>query len=169
DIIGSGAGVPQPLNAQNLNAWCSHFGGDGSIDSLQEWTACIAAAAECDVDSAIASQYPRALDWLNLAKPAMQALSPPAADPTMITDAVAGLVAVQAALDPNNDNVVRIQCGSSEVCGNDLAEGSEVCDGTDLNGQSCATQAPATPYGTLACDAGCIGFVTTGCGGRFGG
>jgi hypothetical protein len=45
DIIGSGAGVLQPLNAENLNAWCSHYGGDGSIDTLQEWIDCLTAAA----------------------------------------------------------------------------------------------------------------------------
>ena len=112
DIIGSGAGVSQPLNAENLNAWCSHYGGDGSIDTLQEWIDCLTAAAECDVDSTIASQYPRALEWLNLVKPSMQALSPPVADPTKITDAVAGLDAVKAEIDgPDNDNVVSIQCG----------------------------------------------------------
>lgn len=112
DIIGSGAGVAQPLDAENLNAWCAHYGGDGSIDSLQEWIDCIEAAAECNVASSIASQYPRAIDWLNLVKPSMQVVSPPAADPTKVTDAVAGLDAVKAELDgPNNDNVVSIQCG----------------------------------------------------------
>lgn len=81
DIIGAGAGVVQPLNAQDNNAWCSRYGGDGSIDSLQEWIDCITAAAECDVDSAITAQYPRVLDWLALVKPSMQGLTPPGADP----------------------------------------------------------------------------------------
>jgi hypothetical protein len=74
DIIGEGAGVPQPLNAANLNTWCSHFGGDGAIDSLPEWIDCLAAAAECDVDSAIAAQYPRVLEWLARARTAVDAL-----------------------------------------------------------------------------------------------
>lgn len=112
DILGIGAGVSQPLNADDLNAWCSHYGGDGSIDTLQEWMDCISAAAECDVDSAIAAQYPRVLDWLVLVKPSMQALTPPGTDPNKITDAVAGLDAVKAEIDgPNNDNVVSLQCG----------------------------------------------------------
>jgi len=112
DILGVGAGVSQPLNADDLNAWCSHHGGDGSIDTLQEWSDCISAATECDVDAAIAAQYPRVLDWLALVKPSMQALTPPVSDPNKITDAVAGLDAVKAAIDgPDTDNVVSIQCG----------------------------------------------------------
>ena len=112
DILGAGAAVPQPLNAENLNTWCSHYGGDGSIDTLQEWIDCITAAAECDMDSTIAAQYPWVLDWLDLVKPSMQGLTPPGTDPTKVTDAVAGLEAVKAELDgPDNDNVVSIQCG----------------------------------------------------------
>jgi len=145
DILGSGAGVPQPLHAENLNAWCSHFGGDGSIDSVNEWIACLTAAAECDVDSALATQFPRVLEWLNLAHGAMQMVVPPATDSTKVSDAIAGLTAVQAELDPNNDDVVRLQCGSRQSCGNNLSEGSEVCDGTDVNGQTCATQALRLP------------------------
>src|SRR5262249_28279623 len=48
-----------------------------------------------------------------------------------------------------------------------LSEGGEVCDGLDLNGQTCATQAPTTPYGVLTCSADCTAFVTTACLGRF--
>lgn len=32
DILGVGAGVSQPLNTDDLNAWCSHYGGDGTIE-----------------------------------------------------------------------------------------------------------------------------------------
>ena len=167
DILGSGAGVPQPLRAENLNAWCSHYGGDGSIDSVNEWITCLTAAAECDVDSAIAAQFPRVLEWLNLAQAALTAVAPPATDPTKVSDAIASLTAVKAELDPNHDDVVSLQCGSRQRCGNNVSEGSEVCDGIDLNGQSCATQTPSTPYGTLACNAGCTAFVTAGCAGRF--
>jgi hypothetical protein len=122
DILGAGAGVSQPLNAENLNAWCSHFGGSGSIGSLQDWIDCISAAAECDVDSAIAAQYPRVLDWLNLVKPSMQALTPPAGDPNRIADAVAGLDAMKAAIDgPDNDNVISLQCGGVVSTGTAVA------------------------------------------------
>jgi hypothetical protein len=57
--------------------------------------------------------------------------------------------------------------GAAQSCGNNRSEGSEVCDGTDLDGATCATEAPSTPYGSLACNAGCTAFVTTGCAGRF--
>ena len=122
DVLGVGATVSQPLNAQDLNAWCSHYGGDGSIGTLQDWMDCISAAAECDVDSAIAAQYPRVLDWLGLVKPSMQALTPRATDPNKITDAVAGLDAVKAEIDgPNNDNVVSLQCGGIVSSGTAVA------------------------------------------------
>src|SRR5579862_288834 len=64
DILGVGATLTQPLDANGLSAWCSHYGGDGSVDSLQQWTDCLAAAAECSVDATIAAQYPRVLSWL---------------------------------------------------------------------------------------------------------
>src|SRR5574337_1618372 len=106
DILGAGAGVAQPLDATNLNAWCSHFGGDGSIDTVQEWIDCITAAAECAVDTSIGSEYPRAIEWLNLVRTPMQAPKPPATDPSKILDAVIALDAVKAELDgPDNDNV----------------------------------------------------------------
>jgi hypothetical protein len=135
DIIGTGAGVAQPLDAENLNAWCAHYGGDGSIDSLQEWIDCIDAAAECDAASAVASQYPRAIEWLNLVKPSMQAVSPPAADPTKVTDAVAGLDAVKAELDgPDNDNAVSIQCGGIVSTG--TASAGDVLGGKTFSNSS---------------------------------
>lgn len=46
-------------------------------------------------------------------------------------------------------------------CGNDIREGTEVCDGTDLNGETCLTQGFAS--GTLACNAGCTAFDTSLC------
>ena len=42
-----------------------------------------------------------------------------------------------------------------------VKEGSEVCDGNDLGGQTCQTQGYDT--GTLACNATCNGFDTSGC------
>jgi hypothetical protein len=47
------------------------------------------------------------------------------------------------------------------VCGNNIKEGSEVCDGTDLSGQTCASQ--GFDGGTLACNARCDGFDASGC------
>jgi subtilisin-like proprotein convertase family protein len=49
----------------------------------------------------------------------------------------------------------------SPVCGNNLREGAEVCDGTDLAGQTCVSQ--GFTGGTLACNGTCSAFVTTSC------
>ena len=46
------------------------------------------------------------------------------------------------------------------VCGNNLREGAESCDGIDLGGQSCVTQ--GFSGGTLACNGNCS-FNTSGC------
>ena len=48
-----------------------------------------------------------------------------------------------------------------QYCGNNGQEGTEVCDGTDLNGESCQTQGFDT--GTLTCNPGCDGFDTSQC------
>ncbi|MFO0747168.1 MAG: hypothetical protein U1F43_16115 [Myxococcota bacterium] len=45
-------------------------------------------------------------------------------------------------------------------CGNGVVDGSEACDGSDLDGETCVTQGFAG--GDLACDALC-GFDTSGC------
>lgn len=47
------------------------------------------------------------------------------------------------------------------VCGNSLIESPEVCDGTNLGGQTCVTQ--GFTGGTLSCNASCSAFVTTAC------
>lgn len=49
------------------------------------------------------------------------------------------------------------------VCGNNTVEGSEVCDGSDLNSQTCALQVGEGYSGTLSCNAGCTAFVTAAC------
>lgn len=47
------------------------------------------------------------------------------------------------------------------VCGNNLIEGTETCDGTNLAGQTCITQGFVS--GTLSCSSGCTGFDTSLC------
>lgn len=47
------------------------------------------------------------------------------------------------------------------ACGDDYAYGTEVCDGTDLEGQDCTTQ--GFDGGVLACADDCSGFDTSGC------
>lgn len=46
-------------------------------------------------------------------------------------------------------------------CGNNVKDGSEVCDGTDLGGQTCSSQ--GFSGGTLACASTCGSFDTSGC------
>ncbi|MEZ4462484.1 MAG: lamin tail domain-containing protein [bacterium] len=53
----------------------------------------------------------------------------------------------------NQDNV--------GVCGNDLVEGTEVCDGADLNMRTC--QGEGFAGGELTCAANCAAVVTTAC------
>ena len=47
------------------------------------------------------------------------------------------------------------------ICGNDVQEGTEVCDGTDLAGETCQCQ--GFDDGTLACLEGCGSLDTSGC------
>lgn len=48
------------------------------------------------------------------------------------------------------------------VCGNQLAETGESCDGSDLAGQTCASLSLGS--GILGCREDCSGYDTTGCG-----
>ena len=54
-----------------------------------------------------------------------------------------------------------VDFGTAAVCGNNLKEGTEVCDGTDLAGQTCVSQ--GFTGGTLSCNGTCSAFVTTSC------
>ena len=47
------------------------------------------------------------------------------------------------------------------VCGDNIKEGTETCDGTALGGATCESLGLGT--GTLACAVGCAGFDTSGC------
>lgn len=51
--------------------------------------------------------------------------------------------------------------GPAITCGNNIKETGEVCDGTDLNSQTCATQGFTS--GPLSCAANCNSFVTSSC------
>lgn len=52
-------------------------------------------------------------------------------------------------------------CSGPASCGNGIKDGSEVCDGNDLGGQTCETAGAGT--GTLACATNCVTFDTAGC------
>jgi hypothetical protein len=52
-------------------------------------------------------------------------------------------------------------CTSAPVCEDGVITGSEVCDGPNLDGESCVTQ--GFTGGTLACAANCLAFDTSAC------
>jgi cysteine-rich repeat protein len=54
-------------------------------------------------------------------------------------------------------------CTVSESCGDDVADAGEVCDGTDLLGESCTTIGQGFDGGALACNDTCSGWDVTGC------
>lgn len=115
DSFGGSITVPpsQRLQYDNLNTWCTQFGGDGSLNTPAELTACIAASHACAAQQAIVTQYPRALEWLAAIRALMVTLTPPASDPTRISDAVSGLDAVVAAIDgPDGNGQPNIRCGA---------------------------------------------------------
>ncbi|MFH2007143.1 MAG: hypothetical protein ABI333_11200 [bacterium] len=62
------------------------------------------------------------------------------------------------------DGWVTTQC-TAAVCGNNTAEGGEVCDGADLGGNDCTTLGLPYTGGTLSCDAAssCQAFDTSQC------
>jgi hypothetical protein len=61
----------------------------------------------------------------------------------------------------NNNNVNNVNNTNNATCGNDTVEGTEVCDGADLAGETCITR--GFTGGTLGCAATCLSFVTSGC------
>ena len=64
---------------------------------------------------------------------------------------------------PACDTFDTSQCIAGE-CGNDIIEGDEVCDGTDLNGEDCISVDPNIyAAGTLACSGACNALDTSDC------
>lgn len=58
-------------------------------------------------------------------------------------------------------NACIINSSACTYCGDQVREGTELCDGDELNGQTCQSQGFA-PGGTLECTPGCT-FDTSGC------
>ncbi len=61
-------------------------------------------------------------------------------------------------------NCVGGSCVSSTyTCGNNIVEPGEACDGTNVNGYTCATVAAGFVSGTLSCSSDCKRYITTSC------
>jgi hypothetical protein len=89
-------------------------------------------------------------------------------EPTVaITDGCAdvgfasGTLDCTAVADP--DECTYDLSGCVDGCGNDTVEGSEVCDGDDLDGQDCTTVPGTFIGGDLLCLPDCTAFETSGC------
>jgi hypothetical protein len=71
DVLGASPVLAQPIDAKSLGALCAGFGGDGSIDSVEEWLDCVVGSHWAAAATAIAIEFPRALEWLSDLRPAM--------------------------------------------------------------------------------------------------
>jgi len=104
-VLGIGT---RDLHASTLGTWCAWFGGDGSIDSIDEWTDCLVAGNACSAQTALSVHFPRALEWLTDMEVTLNAQTPPPAD------ALVALVAVRDALEGgDSDQIVEQRCGAS--------------------------------------------------------
>jgi len=66
--------------------------------------------------------------------------------------------------EPIYNGIEVTTCGALPICGDNLAEGSEVCDGSDLRGESCTSLGYES--GTLACLGDCSAYNTALCDGE---
>lgn len=131
DILGTGARVPVPAAVESIEAWCQNFGGSGSITTLQQWIDCVAASHACGAQQMIATQYPRAIEWLEDVRPFMNGVTPPSSDQNRTSDAVAALDAVVVAMDPGNTGAANFLCGGIVVLppeSQPLRTGQTQCD-----------------------------------------
>ncbi len=109
DVLGPGSAEAQPLQVARLGSWCRNFGGDGSIDSVQEWIDCLAASHYCTAASYTAARYPRVLEWFSAMRLLLEAL------PIVPSDALGALDAATAAMDvAATEGVVDPRCGRND-------------------------------------------------------
>lgn len=124
------------LSAANLDTYCQSFGGSGTIASFNDWRDCIRAAADCQARQAIATQWPRALEYTEalLAAPEISGNA----------DALAALTEIDAALEGStNDNVPQLACGPPIVNGALKKTGQTQCD----QGAGTMGACPGSPAG----------------------
>jgi len=61
----------------------------------------------------------------------------------------------------NCGSFVTTSCITASVCGNNIAEIGEICDGTDKRSQTCTGLGYSS--GTLACNSNCLAYDTSSC------
>lgn len=114
------------LSAANLADYCRAAGGSGSLSSLDDWTSCLVAVADCQTRQAVALRWPRALEYLAALEPALAAL------PTTpeASDALAAARALDSALEgTTDDQIPELACAPSST--GLLATGQTQCDRGD--------------------------------------
>ena len=150
DLLGGALpDVAQPLNVSDLGSRCARYGGDGSIDSVDEWVGCIRAGLDCSLYNIVAAEFPRGVEWLNRVAAEMP-----------VSDGRTALLAFEAALDgASDDDRPDLTCGST--CGDAVKIATEQCDGDDLGGATCESLGYA--LGRLACDRTTCAFDRGGC------
>lgn len=62
---------------------------------------------------------------------------------------------------PEDSSSCALDCGAGPICGNDLIETGETCDGFDLDGHTCFSL--GFEEGTLSCQSDCLDFDTSAC------
>lgn len=149
--------MPRGIEAKSLDAYCTAFDGDGSLDTVEEWIDCSFNAGLCQARQQLAIEYPRVLEWSDDIQAGISALG---ADPKY-TDALTAVQDLHDALDRFANDQLTINCGPGiNSCGNAVVDGTDDCDGVDLGGATCVTIGFRS--GTLACGADCH-FDVSGC------
>jgi hypothetical protein len=93
DVLGTSPTVAQPIDARGVGPLCAGFGGDGAIDTVQEWLDCVVAAHWSAAAIAIATEVPRAAGWLAELRPAMLGRAD-ASDAVAVLDVLAAEIEV---------------------------------------------------------------------------
>lgn len=76
DVLGPGKVVAQSLQAGDLGTYCSGFGGNGTVASVEDWRNCVRTAHLCEARQALAVQYPRGREWLQAVASGVAAANP---------------------------------------------------------------------------------------------
>jgi hypothetical protein len=102
------------IYADNIGLWCHNYGTSGVIDDYNDWVECMQTSVTCAARQSVTLRYPRAVEWLNDVRGFVADITPPGGDPTRVTDAVAAIDAVLAAIDEDSgdDDPDTITCGA---------------------------------------------------------